>query len=163
MWHLTANIPDPIRKHFGYGQLCPLRPACSQNRVGLYMPDPTSRIRFFQRRPGSYCAKSARIRSGWPAQLRKQAVCKNHRAGFRQSATGVLPISHFQPLLCSSTDDPNHAVRNKPWSDLVLAKRIRSGGTPVGWNNLALFWPTLSSRSLSYTNRIRLELYELER
>ena len=72
MWHLV-NRPDLILKHFGYGQLCPLRPACSQNRAGLYMPDTTSSIRFFQRRPGSYCAKSARIRSGWPAQLRKQA------------------------------------------------------------------------------------------
>ena len=37
---------DPIRKHFDCGQLWPLRPACSQNRAGTYMPDPTSRILF---------------------------------------------------------------------------------------------------------------------
>ena len=39
-------MPDTIRKRFGYGQLCPLRPTCSQNRAGLYMSDPTSRIPF---------------------------------------------------------------------------------------------------------------------
>ena len=41
-----VNMPDPIRKRFGYGQLWPLRPACSQNQPGLYMSDPTSRVRF---------------------------------------------------------------------------------------------------------------------
>ena len=41
-----VNMLDPIRKRFGYGQLRPLRPACSQNRAGSYMPDPTSCIRF---------------------------------------------------------------------------------------------------------------------
>ena len=48
-----VNMPDPIRKRFGCGQLWPLRPACSQNR---YMPDPTSRIRF-----SSVCPKKAWI------------------------------------------------------------------------------------------------------
>ena len=38
-------MPDPIRKRFGYGQLWPLRPACSQTRTGSHMPDPTSRVR----------------------------------------------------------------------------------------------------------------------
>ena len=44
-----VNMPDPIRKCFGYGQLWSLRPACSQNRAGyqvIIMPDPTSCIRF---------------------------------------------------------------------------------------------------------------------
>ena len=41
-----VNMPDPIRKRFDYGQLWPLRPACSQNRPGSYLPDLTSRIRF---------------------------------------------------------------------------------------------------------------------
>ena len=41
-----VNMPDPIRKRFGYGQVWPLRPACSQNPAGSYVPDPTSRIRF---------------------------------------------------------------------------------------------------------------------
>ena len=41
-----VNMPDPIRKRFDYGQLWPLRPACSQNWAGWYMLDPISRIRF---------------------------------------------------------------------------------------------------------------------
>ena len=41
-----VNMPDPIRKRFDYGQLWPLRPACSRNRAGSYMHYPTSRIRF---------------------------------------------------------------------------------------------------------------------
>ena len=44
-----VNMPNPIRKRFGYGQLWPLlRPACSQNRTGsyVYLTDPTPRIRF---------------------------------------------------------------------------------------------------------------------
>ena len=41
-----VNMPDPIRKRFGYGQLWPLRPECSQNRPGSYMPYSTSRNHF---------------------------------------------------------------------------------------------------------------------
>ena len=41
-----VNMPDPIGKRYGYGQLWSLWPACSQNRAGSDMPDPTSRIRF---------------------------------------------------------------------------------------------------------------------
>ena len=41
-----VNMPDPTRKRFGYGQLWPLRPACSQNRTGSYRPNPTSCVRF---------------------------------------------------------------------------------------------------------------------
>ena len=44
-----VNMPDPIRKHFGYGQLWPLWPAC-------HMPDPTSRIHF-----SSIFPKKARV------------------------------------------------------------------------------------------------------
>ena len=51
-----VNMPDPTRKHFGYGQLWPLRPACCQNRAGSYMRDPTSCIRF-----SSFFPKKARI------------------------------------------------------------------------------------------------------
>ena len=43
---VPVNMPDPIRKRFGYGQLWPLRPACSQNQAGSFMPDPTFRIHF---------------------------------------------------------------------------------------------------------------------
>ena len=43
---IPVNMPDPIRKRFGYGQLWPPRPARSQKRARSYMPDPTSRILF---------------------------------------------------------------------------------------------------------------------
>ena len=41
--------------------------------------------------------------------------------GFRQNATGLLPLSHFQTRLRSSTDGPDHIVQNHPESDWVLA------------------------------------------
>ena len=41
-----VNMPDPIQKHFGYSQLWPLLPECSQNQPGSYMPDLTSCIHF---------------------------------------------------------------------------------------------------------------------
>ena len=82
-----VNMSDRIRKRFGYGQL---RPACSHNRAGSYMPDPISRIlfsSFFQRRHGLYYAKPTRIRSGWPGQglatliwSESKLVCRNYRA-----------------------------------------------------------------------------------
>ena len=88
---LPANMPDLIRKCFGYSQLWPLRPGCSLNRARLYICRiqlPVSDlVPFFQRRPGPYCAKKTRIRSGWPDQVlakriwsRSKPVCKNYRA-----------------------------------------------------------------------------------
>ena len=51
-----VNMPDPIQKCLGYGQLWPFRPVCSQNRAGSYMSDPTFRIIF-----GSVLPEKARI------------------------------------------------------------------------------------------------------
>ena len=161
---MFTNIPI---KHAGSNsEAFWLRPTCSRNQAGLYMPDPTSRIQFgsvfFQRRPGSNCAKPTRIRSGWPLQVwgkhivfTSKPVYKNHQAWFWQKATGPLPVSHFQTRLRSSTDGPDHTVQYQPGSDLVLsdcqilAKRIRSGGKPVYKNHQARFWPTLPSRAVS--------------
>ena len=87
---------------------------------------------FFQRRPRSYCEKPNHIQSGWPGQglaeciwSRSKLVCKNHQAWFWQNGTSPLPVSHFQSLLCSSTDDPDHIVQNQPRSVLVLADCVR--------------------------------------
>ena len=51
-YHIPVSMPDPIRKRFGYGQLCPLRPACSQNRAVSYntgsdFPHPFQFLFFF--------------------------------------------------------------------------------------------------------------------
>ena len=35
-WLYPVSMPDLIRKRFGYGQLWPLRPKCSQNQAGSY-------------------------------------------------------------------------------------------------------------------------------
>ena len=99
-------MPDLIQKHFGYSQLWPLWPVCSQNQArSYYMPDPTFHIQlvlFLQRRPWSYCAKSAQIRSGRPGQVLAKhiwfgsnPVCKNHSAQFWQNMTGTLPLYQF--------------------------------------------------------------------
>ena len=42
-----------------------------------------------------------------------------------QPATTV-PVSQYQTQLCSSTDDPDHIVQNKPGSSLVPAGCVRS-------------------------------------
>ena len=134
------NMPDPIRKRFGYGQLWPLRPACSQNRAGSYMPDPTSCIRFssfFQRRHGSYCAKPTRIRSGWPGQsLAKRfwsgskPVCRNHLARFlagrKRSATSFL-LSDSVPFFGPQTSRIILCKTSLSGSDSVLADCVRFG------------------------------------
>ena len=89
-------------------------------------------VPFFQRRLGSYCAKLARIWSGWPDQVLakriwsgSKPVCKNHQEQFWQNATGLLPVSHFQTLLHSSTDGPDLIVQCQPRSDFVLADCVR--------------------------------------
>ena len=76
-----VNMPDSIRKHFGYRQLWPLQPAGSQIQAGSYIYNklliiicqiqlPASNLDlFFHRRPGSYCTKLAQIWSGWPGLL----------------------------------------------------------------------------------------------
>ena len=126
-----VNMPDPTRKRLGYGKLWPLRPVCSQNRPGSYIPDPTSCIHFssgcccFQRRPGSHCVKPTRIRSGWPGRrLAKHIwsgsnlVCMNHRtlflAGRNRARYQFSPLSdsvpffHRRPriILCKTGPDP---------------------------------------------------------
>ena len=102
-------------KYFGYGQLRPLRPACthSQNRRESMQPESVRlstsvSVPFFQRRHGSYCAKPTRIRSGWPGQgLAKRIwsgsklVCRNHLARFlagRNRPTTSFPLSDAVPF-----------------------------------------------------------------
>ena len=48
--HGYSYMPDPIRKCFGYGQLWPLPPSCSQNQAGSDFPHP---IRFRSSKEGS--------------------------------------------------------------------------------------------------------------
>ena len=131
-------MPDPIRKRFGYGQLWPLRPACSHNRAESCMPDPTSRILFSS---VPYYAKPTRIRSDLDGLARVWLHSSGLKAswharimgpGFWQHATVLLLVSHFQTRLHSSTAVLDNIVQNQPGAGLVLADSGR-------------FWPNGSS------------------
>ena len=98
-------------------------------------------VPFFQRLPGPYCAKPARIRfgSGWLCQVvakqilpGSKPISKHHRARFSQNPAGPLPVSHFQIRLPSSTDGPEHSMENQPGTDLVLADCVRLGPNGSG-------------------------------
>ena len=87
-----VNMLDPIRKRFGYGQLWPLRPACSQNRARSYMPDLTSRISFssvFPKKAWAILCKTDPDPS-WTAW---SAFCQTHlvwkQAGVKESSGPV--------------------------------------------------------------------------
>ena len=131
-------MPDPIRKRFGYGQLWPLRPACSQNRAGSYMPDPASCIRFssvFPKKAWIILCKTDPdpIWVAWPGFGQTPLVWK--QAGVPKSSSPVsgrtqtvrYQFPHFQTRFRSSTDVPDNIVQNQPGSDLVLVDCVRFG------------------------------------
>ena len=108
-----------------YGHLWPLRPSCSQNRAGSYMPDPTFRIPFgsvLSKKPGHIVQTGPDlIRSGWPGQVLakrmwsgSKPMCKNHRARFlaehnRPATSFPLLYSVLQTAritLCKTSPDP---------------------------------------------------------
>ena len=122
-------MPDPIRRRFGYGQLWPLRPACSQNRTGSYMPDPTSRIRF----------SSGSGQTHLVLKLAGVQKSSGPVSGRTQPARYQFPSFR----LCSvfSTDVPDNIVQNKARSDLVMADCVR-------------FWPNGSGPEASQCARI---------
>ena len=103
----------------------------------IYMPDPTSRIRFgsvlpkntrititVQNRPGSDL--DGLVRS-WPNGSGPEAsrCAKIIGARFWQNATDPLPISHFQTRWCSSTNCLDRTVQNQRGHDCVLADCVR--------------------------------------
>ena len=119
-----VNMPDPIRKCFGYDQLWPLRPACSQNRAGYYNSAGSDflhplQLRFskegvdhiVQNRPGSDLDGLVRV---WPNTSGAEAgSCAGITwPGFWQNTTGPLPVSHFHTrsvlpqALCNTSPDP---------------------------------------------------------
>ena len=168
-------MPNLIRKRFGYGQLWPIRPACSQNRAGSCMPDPTSthQIRFgsskedmdytVQNWPGSDLDGLVRISpnaSGLEAS--RCAGIIGPGSGKRQPAATSFQLSdataffHRRP---GSYFTKPARIRYSSGSSgglcQVWAKRIRSGSKPVGKNHRASFWLTLPSRFGPHANRIR--------
>ena len=95
-------------------------------------------VLFLWRRPGSQCARLARIWSGRPGQVlakhirsRNKLTCKVTRPGSGRTQSARYQFPTFTQLH-SSTDGPDHIVKNQPGSDLVLANCVR-------------FWPNDSS------------------
>ena len=131
---VPSNHAGSIRKCTGYGQLWPLRPACGQNRAGSYMPDPTSRIRFssvFPKKAWTILCKTdpGPIRMAWSGFGQhiwsgSKPVRRNHGARFlaeRNRPATSLPLRSW---FGSSTDGPDHVMRNQPGSDLALAASV---------------------------------------
>ena len=123
-------------------------------RADRISQDPTSSILFsyafqlqqegmdhiVQNRPGSDLDGLVRVGPN-SCGLKASPVCRNLRPGFWQDATGLLPVSHFQTRLRSSTDVPDTIVQNQPGSDLVLADCVR-------------FWPNGSGPEAGHCARI---------
>ena len=153
------NIPD--RKCFGYGQLWPLRPACSQNGARSYMPDPSFHIWFgsvFPKKAWTILCKTNLnpIWIAWSGFGQMHLVCtKLTEPGFWQNATSPLPVSHFQTRLRFSTDGPDYVVQNQAGSDLVLADCVRFGPnrSSVKASQCArIIWPTSGQCSWANLN-----------
>ena len=160
--NFPVHMLNPIRKHFGYGQVWPM---C---RIG---PDRIFQIRltasfsvpFFQRygstvqnRPGSNLDGLARI---W---LNSSGLKASWCAGISGSSFWHdlnQPATSF-PLLDSVLffrRRPDNIVQNQPGSNLLLAdcaKWIWSGRKPMCKNHPARFWPMLPSRSGPDANQI---------
>ena len=131
---IPENMPDPIRKRFGYGQLWPLRPACSQNRPWSYkfcQIRLRASVSVIFSKKAMYHIVQNRPRSGldglhgqglakhiWSGS---RLVCRNRWARFLTERNRPAPVSNFQNWFRSSTDVPDNIVRNQPGSDLVLA------------------------------------------
>ena len=65
---------------------------------------------FVQNRPGSWLDGLVRF---WPNRSGLEAS-PNHLAQFCEMATGLLPITHFQTQLHSSTEGPHHNYCAEP-------------------------------------------------
>ena len=163
-------MPDPIRKHFGYGQLWPLWPACSQDWAGSYLPDLTSHILFSSVFPKEtwiilykadpdliWMACQGLAKCIWSGS---KSMCRNHQARFLAGCNHRATSFPLSDSVAFCHRWPG-SYRAKPariwfasgWLCQVLAKEIPSGSKPVCKNHLTHFWPMLPSQSGSDTNR----------
>ena len=140
-----VNMPDPIWKHFRYGQ--------HAARIG---PDHMCRIRLpasfsvpvykevmghtVQNWPGSNLDGLARV---WlnSSGLKASRCAGIIWHGFWQDTNSPLPVSHFQIRFRSSTDILDNIIQNQPGSNLVLA-------------DCARFWPNGSHPEAGQCARI---------
>ena len=101
-----VNMADPIQKHFGYSQLWPLRPVCSQNRAGSDFPHP---FQFHFSKEGMGHTVQNQPRSGldglvrvWPYTFwsGRKLVCRNHQAWFLAGHNRPATSVPFLRLCC---------------------------------------------------------------
>ena len=111
-------------------------------------------VPFFQRKPGPYCAKLTRIRSGWPGQVwdkciwsRSKPVRKNHFAQFlAESNQPTTSFSLLDSVVFSHRLSRSHCAKpgqiqfDSGWLCHILVKWILSGRKPVCKNHPAHFW-----------------------
>ena len=121
-------MPDPIERHFSYGQLSQLQPAYSQNRAGSYMPDLTFCIWF-----GSVLQKKAQItlcKTGpaliWMAWWGFGQMHLVHQQACVQESSGLVLAEHNQPATSFTLSDSvalyrwlRYIVQNQPGSNNV--------------------------------------------
>ena len=151
-----VNVPDPIRKRFGYGQSRPVMAVTAsvqpESARIVYMPDPTSRLRFssvFPKKAWLIVCETdpGLIWMAWSGFGQTQLFWK--QAGVQESAgpvsgrtqTARYQFPTFQTRFRSSTDVPDNTVQNQPVSELVLDDCVR-------------FWPNGSGPELSRCARL---------
>ena len=94
-------MPDPIRKRFGYGQLLPLRPACSRNRAFPHL----IRSRSCEEDPDYICKTGPDpIWMAWSGFSQTHLVRK--QAGVQESSSPIL------------------AERNRPATSFPLSDKV---------------------------------------
>ena len=107
---------------------------------------------FFERRPGSYCAKLSQIQSGWPGQVLAKCilsgskpVCKNHQTQLWQNTTGHYQFPTFR-LSCIFPQTAQIILcKTQPGSTSVLADCVRfwqSRCGPEASQCARIIWPT---------------------
>ena len=168
--HNRATVIQLPNKHAGsdpeafcaHGQLWPLRPMCSQNRVCRIRPFASDSFPFFQRSPGSYCAKPTRVLSGWPGQgLAERIRSGSKPMGMQKSSRPVLAEFNWSATSFPLSDSVAFFHRGpgsycaKPARirfgpgrlSQVLTDRVRYESKPVCKNHRARFWPIFPIRS----------------
>ena len=133
-----VNMPDPIRKCFGYGQLWPLQPTCSQNQAGSYMPYPTSCTHFssiFPKKAWIALRKTDldpiwMVWSGSGETHQKASRCAGIiRSSFWQDTTSPLPVFPPSDSVLFFQKCPRQYLQNQPESNLILADCVGFGQT----------------------------------
>ena len=165
-------MPDAIRKHFGYGQLRPLQPECSQNWPRWYKPDPTCRIWF----------SSVFLKKAWiilhktdldPVWMVWSGFDQTHvvwkQAGVQESSGPVPGSGRMQPAryqetylqtrFWHSTDIPDNICAKPPqscfssgWLCQGLARQIHFRNKP---NEQESYGPLLASASQPIQTRCK--------